>query len=211
MTVRILLADDHRMMRQALRALLSSDKNIAIVAEADDGREVLEKLDEAAPDIVVMDVNMPNMNGIETTKALIEKRPGIKVIGLSAYPDKRFVLGMLKAGAVGYIAKAEAGEELFRAVHAVMNGKNYLCPMIAADLDESVKGGDKDGKLGLSIRERQVLVLLAQGLHAPEIGQQLGIAPSTVEVHRRNIMRKLGVRGIAELTRYAIREGIIDV
>jgi len=210
-TVRVLLADDHKMMRQALSALLSNDIDIQVVGEAGDGREVLEKLDETAPDIVVMDVNMPDLNGMETTKQITDKQPGIKVIGLSAYPDKRFVMGMLEAGAVGYIVKAEAGEELFRAIYAVMKGETYLCPIISASLDEPARGVRKDGKLGLSTREREVLVLLAQGLHSPKIGENLGISPATVEVHRRNMMRKLGVRGVAELTKYAIREGMVEV
>jgi len=209
--VRIFLADDHKMMRQALRALLMSDPRITVVAEADDGAQVLDKVNEAKPDIVLMDVNMPNMNGIETTKALIKLHPGIKVVGLSAYPDKRYVQGMIEAGAVGYIVKAEAGDELFRAIETVMNGETYLCPMIASVFDEPVRGRAKDGRPALSGREREVLILLAQGLHSPDIGHQLGISPATVEVHRRNIMRKLGVRGIAELTRYAVREGLIDV
>lgn len=209
-TVRILLADDHKMMRQALSALLSNDIDIQVVGEAGDGREVLEKLGDTKPDIVVMDVNMPNLNGMETTKQITDKQPGIKVIGLSAYPDKRFVMGMLEAGAAAYIVKAEAGDELFRAIHAVMNGQTYLCPIISASLYEPVRGVRKDGRLGLSSREREVLILLAQGLHSPKIGESLGISPATVEVHRRNIMRKLGVRGVAELTKYAIREGMVE-
>lgn len=208
MIARILLADDHKMMRQALKALLSSNEDIVVVAEADDGNEVLEKMDDAFPDIVIMDVNMPNMNGIETTKQLIAKQANVKVIGLSAFPDKRFVLGMLEAGAVGYIVKAEAGDELFRAIHVVMNGGTYICPMISASLDVA---GKEKLKYSLSSREQEVLVLLAHGLHSSQIGEQLGISPATVEVHRRNIMRKVGVRGIAELTKYAIREGLVTV
>ena len=132
MTVRILIADDHKMMRQALRALLSSDTGITVVAEAGDGEEALAKAAETRPDIVLMDVSMPNMNGIEATQQLVGRQLGVKVIGLSAYPDRRFVDGMLEAGAVGYITKSEAGEELFRAIRAVMAGQIYLCPMVSS-------------------------------------------------------------------------------
>jgi len=208
MSIRVILADDHTMVRQALRVLLESDKDVSVVAEAKDGREALALAWEFVPDIVIMDVGMPDMNGIEATKRLLEAQPGIKVLALSAYSDKRFVLGMLEAGALGYVIKSEAGCELLRAIHNVMDGQTYFCPQLSGMLVESLRGRDKTEKKPLGPRERQVLGLLAEGLTSPEIASRLGIAPATVEVHRRNIMRKLDMHGIAELTKYAIREGV---
>lgn len=211
MTIRILLADDHVMVRQALRNLLESEAELLVVAEASDGSEVLSLCAEFTPDLVIIDVGMPNMNGIEATKQLLASHPNIKVLALSASAEKRFVLGMLEAGATGYIIKAEAGGELLRAVHSVMDDQSYLCPSVAAMVIENIQGKSKSEKTNLGQREQQVLELLAAGLTSPEIGVSLNIAAATVEVHRRNIMRKLGVRGIAELTKYAIREGLVSL
>lgn len=209
MTIRVLLADDHTMVRQALRGLLEKDEDISVVAEAKDGAEAVALAQEFAPDIVVMDVGMPNLNGIEATQRLLAMQPGIKVVALSAYHDKRFVLGVLEAGATGYVIKAEAGDELLRAIHSVMGGQTYLCPLVSTALVETFRGRNQADQKSLGARERQVLELLASGLSSPEIGLRLHIAPTTVEVHRRNIMRKLGVHGIAELTKYAVREGLV--
>ena len=211
MAIRVLLADDHVMVRQALRNLLESEAELLVVAEAGDGSEVLALCVEFAPDIVIIDVGMPNMNGIEATKQLLARHPNIKVLALSASAEKRLVLGMLEAGATGYIIKAEAGGELLRAVHSVMDGQSYICPSVASMVIENIQGKIKSEKTNLGQREQQVLELLAAGLTSPEIGARLNIAAATVEVHRRNIMRKLGVRGIAELTKYAIREGLVSL
>jgi two-component system NarL family response regulator len=207
--LRILLVDEHKLTRAALRAFLAGELGGACVAEAGGGGEALERVAEA--DIVILGVNTPDMGGAEAAKQLVNRRPGLKVIALSAYADQRFVLGMLGAGAVGYIVKADAAEELLRALRAVAQGQIYLSPTVSARLAESACGRAKGGQPGLAPRERQVLALLAEGLHSPAIGRRLSIAPATVEVHRRNIMRKVGVRGIAGLTKYAIREGIASV
>jgi two-component system NarL family response regulator len=209
--IRVLLADDHTMVRQALQGLLEKDSRLTVVAEAKNGVEMLALIEQYSPHIVIMDVSMPDMNGIEATKHLLASHPDIKVLALSAYTDKRFVMGMLEAGATGYIIKAEAGEELLRAIHSVMAGQTYLCPSVSALLVENIQGKGQDDQISLAPREQQVLKLLATGLTSPEIGVRLHIAPTTVEVHRRNIMRKLGVRGIAELTKYAIREGLVTL
>jgi len=211
MSIRVMLAEDHTMVRQALRVLLEHDKDMSVVAEAKDGREALALAEEFVPDVVVMDVGMPDMNGIEATRRLLAARPATKVVALSAYSDKRFVLGMLEAGALGYVIKAEAGCELLRAIHSVMEGQTYFCPQLSGMLVESLRGRGKTEKKSLGPRERQVLGLLAEGLTSPEIGLRLNISSATVEVHRRNIMRKLGVHGIAELTKYAIREGVVTL
>ena len=209
--IRVLLADDHTMVRQALRGLLEKDSRLTVVAEAKNGVEMLALIEQYFPHIVIMDVSMPDMNGIEATKGLLASHPSIKVLALSAYTDKRFVMGMLEAGATGYIIKAEAGEELLWAIHAVMAGQTYLCPSVSALLVDNIVGKGQADPISLAPRELQVLKLLATGLTSPEIGLRLHIAPSTVEVHRRNIMRKLGVRGVAELTKYAIREGLVTL
>ena len=211
MSIRIVLADDHKMILAALRSLLEKEIDIAVVGEAEDGIALLELVERTAPDVAVVDVGMPGMNGIEATRRLLAARPLLKVIALSAYSDKRFVLEMLEAGAKGYLIKASAGDELPRAIRAIAQGQTYLCPEFAGPLVEAARGkssreGDATVKLGR--REREVLGLLAEGYISSEIAARMHIAASTVEVHRRNIMRKLDLHSVAELTKYAIREGL---
>ena len=211
MSIRIVLADDHKMILAALRSLLEKEIDIAVVGEAEDGTALLELVERTAPDVVVVDVGMPGMNGIEATRRLLAARPLLKVIALSAYSDKRFVLEMLEAGAKGYLIKASAGDELPRAIRAIAQGQTYLCPEVAGTLVEAARGkssreGNATAKLGR--REREVLGLLAEGHISSEIAARMHIAASTVEVHRRNIMRKLDLHSVAELTKYAIREGL---
>jgi len=208
LSVKILLVDDHKMMREALRLLLSRHQEFSVVADAGNGSEALEMAAKTDPDIVLMDVDMPEMGGIEATRRLAAKRPEVKVIGLSAYPDRLSVSSMLKAGAAGYVTKSQVGDELFRAIHAVMGNQTYLCPIASSAMAKTGRGRYEDGRPKLAPREREVLSLLAQGLQSPAIGLRLNIASSTVEVHRRNIMRKVGLHSIAELTKYAIREGL---
>jgi DNA-binding NarL/FixJ family response regulator len=211
MSVRIVLADDHTMILAALRSLLEKEVDIAVVGEAGDGPALLELVERTAPDIAVVDVGMPGMNGVEATRRLLAARPVLKVLALSAYSDKRFVLEMLNAGAKGYLIKASAGDELPRAIRAVAQGQTYLCPEVAGAIvdvarDNTSLEGNAAAKLGR--REREVLALLAEGMSSSEIAARMHIAASTVEVHRRNIMRKLDLHSVAELTKYAIREGL---
>jgi two-component system NarL family response regulator len=213
MTLRVLLADDHRLLRDALRLMLEQEGDIEVVGHASDGNEVLRLARQTQPDIVCMDIGMPGMNGIEATEQLLAIRPDVKVIGLSAYADQRFILDMLKAGAAGYVTKAAAGDELLRAIRAVSCQRSYLCSGAAAAVAVAMRSKDgqgrfPDGQLGR--RERQVLQLVAEGHTSPEIANTLHIATSTVEVHRRNIMRKLNLHSVAELTRYAINFGLVD-
>lgn len=210
MKLKIALADDHQMFRQALRAMLEKVADLEIVAEAGDGQELLRSVRHGHPDVVCMDVGMPGMNGIEATRQLLAINPRIKVIGLSAFTDQHFVVGMLNAGAVGYVTKAEAGDELLRAIRSVQMNRTYLCPDIAASVTGALlHGAMRDsGAPRLGTRERQVLQLIAEGHTSPEIAKRLHLASSTVEVHRRNIMRKLDLHSVAELTKYAIRNGI---
>jgi two-component system NarL family response regulator len=214
MTLRVLLADDHQIFREALRLLLEKESDIEVVAETGDGTEVPRLVKENAVDIVCMDISMPGMNGVEATRRLAANSSPVKVIALSAYPDHRYVTDMVRAGAVGYVTKAEAGTELMRAIRTVVRNKVYLCP----DVMEAVSGAlcSPDAEAGvrtpnqLGPRERQVLQLVAEGCSSGEIAARLHIAPSTVEVHRRNIMRKLDLHNVADLTRYSIRSGLVS-
>ncbi|WEN42029.1 Transcriptional regulatory protein DegU [Thauera sp. GDN1] len=210
MSLHIVLADDHQMFRHALRALLAREPGLEVIAEAASGEEVLAIAAAQPVDLVCMDIAMPGMNGIEATRRLLAVNPGIRVIGLSAFADRQFVIDLLDAGARGYITKAEAGDELLRAIHTVCEGRTYLCPDVAATVTSALL--DRDSLYAaaprLTERERQVLQLIAAGLTSAQIGDRLHIAASTVEVHRRNLMRKLDLHNIAELTRYAIARGI---
>ncbi|MHB1375421.1 MAG: response regulator [Thauera sp.] len=210
MSLRIVLADDHQMFRHALRALLAREPGLEVVAEASSGDEVLAITAAQPVDLVCMDIAMPGMDGIEATRRLLARHPEVRVIGLSAFADRQFVIDLLDAGARGYITKAEAGDELLRAIHTVREGRTYLCPDVAATVANALL--DRDSLYAaaprLTARERQVLQLIAEGLTSAQIGDRLHIAASTVEVHRRNLMRKLDLHNVAELTRYAITQGI---
>lgn len=211
MKIRVMLAEDHQMFRDALRALLEKEPDIEVVAAVGDGLALLERARQLEPDIVCMDIGMPNLNGIEATRRLLDLFPKIRVIGLSAYTEKHFVLDMLGAGALGYIAKASAGEQLLNAIRAVQANRKYLCPMVAATVAEALisqRNGDSSPAVRLSARERQVLQLISEGNTSAQIGDRLHLAAATVDVHRRNIMRKLNLHSIAELTRFALRNGI---
>lgn len=213
MTIRIVLADDHQMFRHALRAMLEKEPGIRIVGEASNGDELLDIVSHQPVDIVCVDIGMPGMNGIEATRRLLAIRPHVRVIGLSAFSDRQFVLDLLNAGATGYVTKAEAGDELLRAINTVQHAKTYLCPDVAATVTNALlDNAPKDiSAPRITARERQVLQLIAEGHTSTRIADRLHLAPSTVEVHRRNIMRKLDLHSVAELTKYAIRSGITTV
>ena len=213
MSIRVVLADDHRMILAALRSMLEKETDIAVVGEAGDGAALLDVVARTVPDVAVVDIAMPGMNGIEATRRLLAGHPRLNVIALSAFSDRRFVLEMLNAGAKGYLVKASAGDELARAIRAIAQGQTYLCPEVAGSIVDAARGktspaGSTSANLGR--REREVLALLADGKSSSEIAARLHIAVSTVEVHRRNIMRKLDLHNVAELTKYAIREGLIS-
>ena len=211
MTIEVMLADDHKILREALRSVLERETDIAVVAEASNGIETLQTAKQKLPQIVVMDIGMPDMGGIEVTRRLHAENPEIRVLALSTFFDRRIVMQMLEAGASGYVAKSAGGDELLRGIREVAAGKTYLSPEIAAVVIDSVRGnkeGDEGEQLGR--REREVLALLADGKTSNEIGVRLHIATSTVDVHRRNIMRKLNLHSVAELTKYAVRKGIVS-
>jgi two-component system NarL family response regulator len=211
--IRIMLVDDHTMVREALRVVLEQDGGMQVVAEAGDGETALKMAAQLMPDVVIMDVAMSGLSGIETTRCLLDRQPQIKVLALSTYLDRRTVQQMLDAGARGYIVKSAAGSELKQGIHSVIEGRSYLCAEVTALVTDSLRNsrfqsGDPDQR-PLSRRELQVATLLAQGKSAPEIGDQLNISASTVDVHRRNLMSKLGLHNVVELTKYAIRSGLI--
>jgi DNA-binding NarL/FixJ family response regulator len=211
MAIRVVLADDHRMVREALRDVLVRSEDIEVVGEAGDGLEALEVTTAAAPDVVVLDISLPSLSGIEVAERLRDSGVTAKIVALSQHSDKRFVTAMLRAGALAYVTKSAAGTELVLAVRAVAAGHGYFSPEIAATLAANLREGTTGPQLEwLAPRERQVLQLIAEGVRTAAIAEQLDVTASTVEVHRRNIMRKLGLRTIAELTRFAVREGLVS-
>lgn len=212
MSIRVLLIEDHRLVREALRDTLSREPDIEVVGEAGDARTGLEMALSLSPDVVVLDIGLPDINGVELATHLIEEGCHSAIVALSAYSEKRFVTEMLRAGASAYVSKAAAGMELNRAIRAVVAGQNYVSPEVAGVLVSEVRARECGGELPrLGRREREVLRLVAQGLRSGEIAEQLHIAVGTVEVHRRNIMRKLNLHSVAELTRHALREGIASL
>jgi DNA-binding NarL/FixJ family response regulator len=194
------------MMRDGLRAVLEKD-GIEVVGEAANGLEAVEQALALAPDVVVMDIAMPDLSGIEAARRIIAEGSGTKVLALSMSADRRYVMAMLEAGASGYLLKNSASDELLRALEVVMRGERYLSPSIADEVSPASGRPEKP----LSARERQVLQLLAEGKSSKEIAVALQIALPTVETHRRQLTAKLNLRTIAELTKYAIREGITSV
>lgn len=210
MSIRVLLADDHRVLREALRLSLLREPDLDVVAEAGTAHEALALARSTTPDVVVLDIGLPDLSGIEVAARLHRMEPAPRVVALSAHTDKRFVAEMLRAGAEAYVTKASAGSELVRAIRTVAAGGNYLCPEVADALVLEVRGlAGEGGPPPLGRREREVLRLVAEGLRSSEIAERLHISPATVEAHRRNLMRKLDLHSVAELTRYAIREGIV--
>ena len=215
MTIRVLIADDHTIMRAGLRSLLEKEDQIEVVAEAENGRKAVQLAVTHKPDVVVMDVSMPDLNGIEATSQVLESLPEAKVIALSMHSDKRFVMGMLRAGAFGYLLKDCASQELANAIVSVASNKKYLSPDIAGVvIDDSLYGGRQGGETVssmISAREREVLQLIAEGWSTKQIAAHLYVSVKTIETHRRQIMKKLDLHNIADLTKYAIREGLTSV
>ena len=208
--MKLLLCDDHKMMRDGLRAILE-EEGLEVVGEASNGREVIELARRLRPEIVVMDISMPDLNGIDATRALVAEFRRIKVIGLSMNADQRYVIAMFKAGAVGYLLKNAASNELIRAIRTVEADLTYVSPSIASIVVHNVTEPERPAttlKKPLSPREREVLQLLAEGSPSKEIASRLSVSVDTVESHRRQIVDKLNIHSIAQLTKYAIREGL---
>ena len=213
MSINIMLVDDHLMLREALRGALNAEADLNVMAEAGNGREALEILERETPDVLVLDIALPDMTGIDVAAKALAQRPELLIVGLSGYTDKVFVDEMLKAGVRAYVVKSAGTRELISAIRAVLAGHAFLSPEIVTTALGKHHGDSTQAPPPLSIlgrREREVLKLLAKGMRSVSIGAELGIQPATVDVHRSNIKNKLGLRSIAELTRYAIREGLLS-
>jgi DNA-binding NarL/FixJ family response regulator len=213
--MKIILADDHKIVREGLMALLEKQPAMQVIAEAEDGRNAVRLARELTPDLVIMDIAMPDLNGIEATRQIVAEVPGVKVIALSMHSDKRFVTGMLKAGASGYLLKYCASEELVNAIQMVMSNRVYLSPditgLVVEDYVQKLSGADSSVFAVLTPREREVMQLLAEGQSTKLIAAALHVSPKTIEVHRKQLMDKLGFQSLAELVKYAIREGLTSV
>lgn len=208
--ITVLLADDHRILRDALRSVLSREQDLVVVGEAASGAEAIDQCKALRPDVLVLDISLPSLSGVDVA-AQLSGRPGApRILALSAHADRRFVTEMLRAGAVGYLTKAAAGTELIQAIRSVHGGHSYLCAEVANAVVSQVRAGEeREDRPRLARREREVLRLVAEGVRSNDIAAQLNISAATVEVHRRNIMRKLGLHTVADLTKYAVREGLI--
>ena len=215
MSIKVVLVDDHNVMREGLRALLKNESDIEVAGEAADGQAAFRLVSEIKPDLVIMDIAMPGLNGIEATRKIISKNSFVKVIALSAYSDRRFIFRVFKAGASGYLLKDCAFEELICAIRAVSANRIYLSPGIAnIVLKDYLRQSSKENTSVFSVltaREREVLQLLSEGKTTKQIALLLKVSVKTIETHRPQIMDKLNIRSIAELTKYAIREGITSL
>ncbi|MEM7260808.1 MAG: response regulator transcription factor [Planctomycetota bacterium] len=216
MSLRVMLADDHQIVRDGLRRLLD-DRGAMVVAEASDGREAVKLAKEHEPGLIVMDVAMPSLNGVEATRQILKETPRVKVIALSMHAERPFVSRMLEAGATGYLLKECAFDELNAAIDTVLEGSVYLSKGIAgvvvSDYVARLQGAGKPtgSAKALTPKEREVLQLLAEGKSSKEMAAVLHVSVKTIETHRQNIMDKLGIRTIAELTKYAVREGLTSL
>jgi len=215
MSIRVVLADDHTLVRSALARLIEREEGMLVVGESEDGREALRMVAELKPDLVVMDVTMPEMNGIDATRRIIDEVPGVRVLALSAYTDRRFVTAMLEAGAGGYLRKDCDSEEFLHAVRRVAGGGTFLgsgvSEVVVDDYLRRLRGDEAPASTELTPREREVVQLIAEGRSTKEIADTLGLSPKTVESHRSNVLTKLKLDSVAALTKYAIREGLTSL
>ena len=221
--IRILLVDDHDIVRTGLRSFLESQGGFEVVAEASDGSIAIEKALDSRPDVIVMDITMPGMDGIEATRALNKKCPSCRILALTVHEDKQYFFEMMRAGATGYLTKQSVAEELVSAIHAVKAGNVYLQPTLAGWLLDDYRrlvdqipqidnqANNTPGLDVLSKRERQVLELVADGLTTPQIGEKLTLSPKTISRHRERIMNKLNIHSSAELIKFAIKTGLIEL
>jgi len=215
MRIRILLADDHKIVRDGLRAMISSHPDMEVVAEADNGRTAVSLVKQLAPDIVIMDISMPDLNGIEAARKIVTDAPRVKIIALSMHSESHYVKELFKAGASGYLLKDCAFEELANAIQTVAADQIYLSPRISHivihDYLNKVSVEKNSVFSVLTAREREVLQLLAEGKTTKEIAYTLDLSTKTVEAHRQKIMEKSNLHSVAELTKYAIREGLTSL
>jgi DNA-binding NarL/FixJ family response regulator len=211
-TIRILIADDHGVVAEGLKSLAEAEPGMEVVGIVGDGREAVKHARESRPDVVVMDMSMPELNGADATRAILQQQPGCRVIVLSMYVEREYVRRALKAGAMGYVVKRSAAKELVDAIRAVHAGQRYLSPRVADVVIEA--GGADEGEdplAKLSMREREVLQLLAEGNTGAEIAKRLSLSQKTVETYRARLVEKLGIRDLPGLVRFAIQRGIVTL
>ena len=213
MSIRVVLVDDHTLMRQGLRLLLCEDPEIEVVGEAENGRDAIRLARELAPDVVVMDISMRELNGIDATREIRALPNPPRVVALSTYADRRFVLAMLDAGASSYVVKSAAAADLKRAIASAAASQCFLSPEIASIVvaARNEAAPPRSARPAIGKREREIVQLVAEGQSSARIAARMHISPATVDTHRRNVMRKLGLHSIADLTRWAIREGITSI
>ncbi len=214
--IKVLVADDHTIVRHGIYALLGLMSDIELVGEAVNGREALEKVEKLMPDVVIMDIAMPLMDGLEATRRICKEFPRTKVIALTQYDDREFVFPVIEAGARGFISKTAASSELASAIRSVYRGDSYLSPSVARVFVEGYKEGigkvkDQDPYKQLTNREREILKLLAEGHTTQKIAAMLVLSPKTVDRHKTNLMAKLAIHSRADLIKYALRKGIITI
>ena len=216
--IKVLLVDDHAILREGVHALLAREPDITVVGEAADGQEAVEQVPRLRPDVVIMDIVMPRMNGLEATRLIKERHADVRVLILSMYDDHEYVVQIIQAGASGYVLKRVVTEDLVRAIHEVYAGDSFLYPPIAATLigdylrvTQGERGAASARGEALTVREREVLKLIADGSSNQDIAEQLGLSRKTVDSHRANAMRKLDLHDVTEVVKYAIRTGLITL
>jgi len=209
MTLKIMLAEDHAILREGLRSLIERQPDMEIIGEAKDGQAAVQMAETLKPDIIIMDVTMPDVSGIEATRQIKANNPGVKIIALSAFDKPDFVLGMVKAGASAYLLKDNLFDELLKAIHAVVQGQSYLCPEVAKVVVQACQK-EHTSLSDLNEEELDLVKLLAQGHLAKDIATQQGLSVKTIEGRRRRLLHKLKIDSVAELVHYAISEGLIE-
>jgi DNA-binding NarL/FixJ family response regulator len=212
---KVLIADDHAIVREGVRMILAKEPDIEVVGEAEDGQQALDLVEQHRPNVVIMDLSMPGMGGIEATKKVKEQHPRVNVLALTMHEDESYVFQLLRAGASGYVLKRAAARDLVQAVRAAAKGEAFLYPSVARKVVEDylkrVEAGEERERYdGLTEREREILTLIAQGLGNQQIAQKLYISIKTVQTHRAHVLEKLGLHDRTELVRYAIRKGLIE-
>ncbi len=213
--IRVIIADDHTLVREGVRMILAKEPGIEVVGEAGDGQQALELVEISRPDVVIMDISMPGMDGIEATQKLKERHPELSVLALTMHEDESYVFQLLRAGAAGYVLKRAAAQDLVQAVRATARGEAFLYPSVARKvLEDYLKraeaGENRERYDGLTEREKEILTQVAQGLSNQQIAEKLFISIKTVQTHRAHIMEKLNLHDRTELVRYAIRKGLIE-